>query len=217
MGTWKQSVFFGMVAIIALGFCFIGCDNGETGTKEFTVTFDLERGNIGGNTANVEITVKSGEKIANLPDPKKADNTFGGWFTEKNGNGNTFTENTSVSASITVFAKWIPDPVEQYYDIPEVKNSNNVIVKVRVIYTALPDTVPDYITGVLSEVVKEAHSYQPLANDLAINVITTGLDCFVKTDIGKLSVRESWISDPDIDLNDKMGNLFSALGSVHSI
>jgi hypothetical protein len=112
MKNWKQSVFFGMVAIITLGFGIVGCDNdnGKTGTDEFTVTFDLDGGNIDGVTSNVEITVKSGEKIANLPVPQKADNTLGGWFTEKNGNGDEFVSTIEVTSNLTVFAKWIPDP-----------------------------------------------------------------------------------------------------------
>jgi hypothetical protein len=34
MKNWKQSVFFGVVAIIALGFAFIGCDDGNVETEQ---------------------------------------------------------------------------------------------------------------------------------------------------------------------------------------
>jgi hypothetical protein len=98
---------FTLAAIITIAiFCFASCGGGG-GDKEFTVTFNLDGGNIDGITASVEITVNSGEKITNLPEPKKVDNTFDGWFTEKNGNGNAFTKNTPLSANITVFAKWV--------------------------------------------------------------------------------------------------------------
>jgi uncharacterized repeat protein (TIGR02543 family) len=101
----KKRIFI-LAAIIAIAiFGFASCGGG--GDEEFTVTFNLEGGNIDGNTASVGITVNSGEKIANLPAPKKTDCTFGGWFSEKNGNGNAFTENTPVSANITVYAKWL--------------------------------------------------------------------------------------------------------------
>jgi hypothetical protein len=132
MKNWKQSVFSGMVAIIALTFGFVGCDD------------------------------------------KTSD----------------------------------PDPVEQYYDILEVKDSNNRSVNVRVTYTALPNTVPNYITGTLSAVVKEAYTYLPGTGNLTINVVTAGADGFIKTGKGILAVRESWISNPNIDQETKMGNLF---------
>jgi hypothetical protein len=40
MKNWQQSVFFGMVAIIALSFGFIGCDDGHVVTvkRNFTIT-----------------------------------------------------------------------------------------------------------------------------------------------------------------------------------
>jgi hypothetical protein len=50
MKTWKQSVFFGLVAIIAFGFGFVGCDEGnaenvtpephEFKEKTFTITYE---------------------------------------------------------------------------------------------------------------------------------------------------------------------------------
>ena len=75
-------------------------------TQSFTVTFNLDGGNIDGSTANVELTVDSGETIADLPTPQKSDFDFGGWFTEINGAGTQFTTSTAVTSNITVHAKW---------------------------------------------------------------------------------------------------------------
>jgi uncharacterized repeat protein (TIGR02543 family) len=79
-----------------------------SGNDGRTVTFDMDGGNIDGNTASITVTVKSGGTIANLPTPQKANNTFGGWFTVKNGSGNAFTASTQVTSNITVYAKWTP-------------------------------------------------------------------------------------------------------------
>jgi hypothetical protein len=78
----------------------------EVTSHQCIVTFDLDGGTYNGKTASVEITVKSGETIANLPTPQKETDTFGGWFTAKNGLGNEFTSSTQVTSNRTVFAKW---------------------------------------------------------------------------------------------------------------
>jgi hypothetical protein len=51
MKNWKQSVFFGMVAIIALGFGFVGCDDGNNDNgKTYNVTIGtLTNGSIDAN------------------------------------------------------------------------------------------------------------------------------------------------------------------------
>jgi uncharacterized repeat protein (TIGR02543 family) len=79
-----------------------------SGNDGRTVTFDMDGGNVDGNTASITVTVQSGGTIANLPTPQKANNTFGGWYTEKNGGGNAFSASTQVTANITVYAKWTP-------------------------------------------------------------------------------------------------------------
>jgi len=99
--------FLGFLAIL-LVLAFIGCGGNDTDDTEFTVTFDLDGGNINGNTASVQIKVKSGETIASLPNPQKSENSigFGGWYTQKYGLGNEFTTATTVSSNLTIFAKW---------------------------------------------------------------------------------------------------------------
>jgi hypothetical protein len=104
----KKNWFWGILAILlVLG--FIGCGGDTTEDEEFTVTFDLDGGNINSNTNSVQIKVKSGGTIANLPNPQKTENSigFGGWFAQKNGIGNEFTSTTKVLSNLTVYAKWI--------------------------------------------------------------------------------------------------------------
>jgi hypothetical protein len=160
MKNWKQSVFLGMVAIIAFIFGFIGCgnDNGKDDPVKFTVTFDLDGGNIDGVTASVEITVKSGEKIENFPNPQKEGNTLGGWFSGRNGTGNEFTAIMSVTENATIFAKWNEiQPIEKTYDIvliggetyntssgPQVADWEGEIEFV-VEYKAMPSEEPAYL------------------------------------------------------------------------
>jgi uncharacterized repeat protein (TIGR02543 family) len=98
-----KAAFFSFLLIV-LVFGFFGCDN--LGDKDFTVTFDLDGGNINGNTDQIKIVVKNGETIANLPEPQKQNFSFNGWFTSKNGLGNQFTNTTSVTSDLAVFAKW---------------------------------------------------------------------------------------------------------------
>jgi uncharacterized repeat protein (TIGR02543 family) len=100
------------LAILAMALVFgmtsVGCGNGsDTSNGTCTVTFDLDGGNIGGDTASVPMTVTTGGTAASLPFPAKADNTFGGWFISKNGAGTEFTTATKVASDLTVYAKWI--------------------------------------------------------------------------------------------------------------
>jgi len=91
--------------MLVLGFS--GCGNGTTNeNSEFTVTFDLDGGNIDGVTTSVSITVSSGGTISNIPNPNKDGYDFGGFFTQNNGEGSAFTESTTVTENITVYAKW---------------------------------------------------------------------------------------------------------------
>jgi len=95
------------ILIILLAFCSINCDNENSGSGKFTVTFDLDGGNISGNTSSVKIIVNSSDTISNLPNPIKEDYDFDGWFTLKNGGGIQFTTSTVISENKTVYANWI--------------------------------------------------------------------------------------------------------------
>jgi uncharacterized repeat protein (TIGR02543 family) len=74
--------------------------------NRYTVTFDLKGGTIGSSTSNpTQPATLNGTESA-LPVPAKLGHTFGGWYTAVNGGGTAFTATTSVTADITVYAKW---------------------------------------------------------------------------------------------------------------
>ena len=96
-----------LAIVMVLGITIIGCDFG--GSEEFTVTFDAIGGYIPGKTtSSIEIKVKSGETVTDLPIPQFLDSYFGGWFSQKNGAGVEFTTNTKVVSDLIVYSKWIP-------------------------------------------------------------------------------------------------------------
>jgi uncharacterized repeat protein (TIGR02543 family) len=73
--------------------------------EKYTVTFDAD----GGSPATQTRTMSSGASVgsSNMPtEPTKSGNTFGGWYTSRNGNGSPFTYSSTVSANIIVYAKW---------------------------------------------------------------------------------------------------------------
>jgi len=74
-----------------------------------TVTFDAQSG-----SAVDAITVDNGGTIATLPESTRNGFTFGGWYTEPGGVGALLTNETTITANITYYAKWTentPAPV----------------------------------------------------------------------------------------------------------
>jgi uncharacterized repeat protein (TIGR02543 family) len=73
-----------------------------------TITFELDGGNVGGDTTAQTRIINSGVSLGvNMPsEPVKSGTAFGGWFTLPNGEGTRFTSSTAVSVNITVYAKW---------------------------------------------------------------------------------------------------------------
>ncbi len=71
----------------------------------YTVTYDSQDATTEANPNSK--TVVSSATVGSLPTPpQKTGFTFGGWFTEINGGGKEFTENTPVTGNITVYAYW---------------------------------------------------------------------------------------------------------------
>ena len=112
----EKTVLLGLL-IIVLAFGFIGCDESieNSETVKFTVTFDLDGGNIGGISSQIIIPVDSGKSVDNLPVPQKNNYTFGGWFSQKNGLGVEFNGTTKLNENMIVYAKWTTDPHYVYY------------------------------------------------------------------------------------------------------
>jgi uncharacterized repeat protein (TIGR02543 family) len=75
-------------------------------TNSFTVTFDDQSATTPPSPSSMNV-VSPAITVGSLPTPPtKTGYVFGGWFTQINGAGSQFTENTVVSAGITVYAKW---------------------------------------------------------------------------------------------------------------
>ena len=103
----KKKCVLGLLVFL-LVFGFFGCENeNDNSNNEFTITFDLDGGNINGNISSVNITVNSGETIINLPNTIKTYYSFGGWFSQKKGSGYEFNETTIITSNLTVYANWI--------------------------------------------------------------------------------------------------------------
>jgi uncharacterized repeat protein (TIGR02543 family) len=94
------------IVLILVAIFLSGCPGLEEDVSEYIVTFDLCGGNIYGDTALIRIPVYEAKNIEYLPTPEKEGNIFGGWFTEKDGQGEEFTNTTHVYSNLTVYANW---------------------------------------------------------------------------------------------------------------
>jgi uncharacterized repeat protein (TIGR02543 family) len=79
----------------------------SSGTStQYTVIFDAD----GGSPATQTKTATSGSSLgSNMPStPTKSGYNFNGWYTASGGGGTRFTAATTVTADITLYAKWLP-------------------------------------------------------------------------------------------------------------
>ena len=75
-------------------------------TYSYTVTFDSQEATTNANPISKTV-ISPNITVDGLPTvPEKTGYTFGGWYTEVNGEGTEFTANTKVIGDITVYAKW---------------------------------------------------------------------------------------------------------------
>ncbi|WP_241674723.1 InlB B-repeat-containing protein [Paenibacillus luteus] len=72
----------------------------------YTVTFDSQ----GGSPVAVLTDISAGAKIAAPANPTKAGFTFGGWYKEAAGATEWQFGTDTVTANVTLYAKWTPDP-----------------------------------------------------------------------------------------------------------
>ncbi|MBD5491693.1 MAG: hypothetical protein HDR16_06150 [Lachnospiraceae bacterium] len=95
--------------------CIVTNDSGHTvisqtarlsvlnNVKKYTVTFDSQGGTYVGAIKNIV----ENTKIASLPNPPSRNYfTFRGWYTQPNGQGRIFDENTIINGDMTVYAYW---------------------------------------------------------------------------------------------------------------
>lgn len=69
------------------------------------VTFDLNGGNVGGDTSNVVVPVAWGSTVTKPTTPSKSGYTFAGWYTEDH---KVFDFNTAIYDNLTLTAVWAP-------------------------------------------------------------------------------------------------------------
>jgi hypothetical protein len=192
------------MAIIAVGFSFVGCDN-DVG-KQTPVVGDFNISGIGtfdydGTAKTVTITPKPNKSTGEItvyyngsvtaPIPINTYSTYSVTFNIAESEG--FNEaNGLLAGSITIN----PVPVDKTYPITATTRNGNT-VNITIHYTALPAETPGYIQ-VIEDTLKLAFGVRigaSFVNDLAIRVINTGTDGFAKTESKTLSVSESWLED----------------------
>jgi uncharacterized repeat protein (TIGR02543 family) len=109
----KKEIMFLAAALIMAALVLTGCETPvDVGSVICTVRFSLEGGSFDDNEEDppqpLSLTVNSGASVGLLPMKLEKDGyIFGGWYTERNGGGTLVTARTTVSGSITVYAKWI--------------------------------------------------------------------------------------------------------------
>jgi uncharacterized repeat protein (TIGR02543 family) len=75
--------------------------------NSYTVTFKLNDDT--GNNHVVKTVTSPATTVTDFPaDPTRSGYTFASWNTQPNGSGTSFTDSTTVSANITVYAQWNP-------------------------------------------------------------------------------------------------------------
>jgi uncharacterized repeat protein (TIGR02543 family) len=96
---------------VIMSFAFAACDDGNNPqTKTCTVTFNAD----GGTPAPAQQTVDSGGKVTEPPAMTKAGYTFGGWFKESTFTNQWNFATDTVTASLTLYAKWIAEGTITY-------------------------------------------------------------------------------------------------------
>jgi uncharacterized repeat protein (TIGR02543 family) len=110
-----KKAIFGIIAILAV-FAMVGCGGGSgpnpepEGPVTYTVTFDkntTDSGSTAPSPATKTVTAPA-TNVGSLPatEPTRSGYIFDGYNTEADGTGTAFTSTTTVTASITVYAKW---------------------------------------------------------------------------------------------------------------
>jgi uncharacterized repeat protein (TIGR02543 family) len=120
--TWTLALVVNTAGNITAAIAQEGIEAGEktVGVRKaagsWTVIFDGD----GGIPAEQRRTVSKGGTVGagNMPaEPDKSGHAFRGWYTERNGGGDTFAASTTVSGDMTVYAQWEKEP-EPEPDIP---------------------------------------------------------------------------------------------------
>jgi uncharacterized repeat protein (TIGR02543 family) len=94
----------------------LNANNGATVTlyakwtaNPYTLTLNLQGGNINGSTTNPTQPATVGSAVGTLPTPTLEGYTFGGWYSGTGGSGTEYTAATvySVAGNTTIYASWL--------------------------------------------------------------------------------------------------------------
>jgi len=96
-----------MITTVAVALCTVACPNpAQSDPTTYTVSFDSQSATTAANPATKTVTYPATTVDALPTAPAKTGYTFGGWWTATDGGGTEFTAGTTLSASLTVYARW---------------------------------------------------------------------------------------------------------------
>ncbi len=98
-------MFSSIVLISILSLMLLGCPS-PTASGTYTVTFDSQSATTSASPTTKTVSSPATTVDALPTDPVRTGYTFGGWYTAADGGGTQFTATTTVSANLTVYAKW---------------------------------------------------------------------------------------------------------------
>lgn len=170
--------------------------------KKYTVTFDSQ----GGTFVDAVTNIVENTKIVSLPNLPVRDNfTFIGWYTEPNGQGRVFNENTVVDEDMTVYAFWLLQDVAVpngfwINDIPAQRYTGKAIKPFVEVYDG---------TKLLTEKVDYTLSYK---NNVKVNdasnsktapvVVVKGKGNYSGTETAFFSITPKSINGEDVTIDD---------------
>jgi uncharacterized repeat protein (TIGR02543 family) len=104
----KASFKFTAVLMLLTAFTFSACGGGTSNPPPptYTVIFNSQSATVEASPTSIMVTSPATTVVTLPTPPTKTGYIFGGWYTETSGGGTEFTASTTVTADITVYAKW---------------------------------------------------------------------------------------------------------------
>ncbi|MDR1866736.1 MAG: InlB B-repeat-containing protein [Treponema sp.] len=127
MRTIKKSLFPIIALCAVIGLLVTACKDEDdpappAASTTFTVTFDKNEGTTDADPTTKTVTAPATTVDALPTPPARTDYLFDGWNTQADGEGEAFTADTVVTASITVYAQWTTTEVPATYTVTFDKN-----------------------------------------------------------------------------------------------
>ena len=94
--------------MLLTAFTFSACGGGTSNQPPptYTVIFNSQSATVEASPTSIMVTSPATTVVTLPTPPTKTGYIFGGWYTETSGGGTEFTASTTVTADITVYAKW---------------------------------------------------------------------------------------------------------------